>query len=280
MFFFFPRYHGCRKPECWGPLGQNDPVQQERNAAFLKQVQLLQDEYGFLAENIFVKWEHDWLIERQTPKVAKYLRENPQRPLTRLKPQQAVKAALNESYVLHCNTSDSSSTSSGQLKASDVSSLFPFSALNLQVPYNRCHKFVGEEIVPAKVSFQEDAFYHNNKAVQGLLQVRVLPPQNLKYPFLLTSVKQQSLAVLCRTCAETMQQEACDHSEGQRSLTDVWTTAELCFAVSQLNYKILDIYEMMLYEESSPLLEKFTCLLGWHKVRSAPLPSWVDPNKP
>ena len=242
---------------------------------------LLEYEYGFSADKIFVTWECEWTVQRKNPEIAKYLQEHPPRPLTRLFPQQAVKTALNESYVLHFNScnQEKNTDKKSKLYAADMSSLFPYCALNLQVPLGQYSTVVGEEINFSKLLFTEENFIYDGNAYQGLLQARVLPPQNLLHPFLLTKVKSQSLAVLCRTCAVTLRQKQCNHNEEQRSLTDVWTTVELCFAVSKLNYKVLDVYEMMLYTEKGPILEKFVCLLGWHKIRFAPLPVGLDVRK-
>lgn len=253
---------------------KQDAAREKKYSTFMMQLQLLQTEYGYKPEHLHVCWECDWKVERLKPDIAKFLRETPLRPLTRLQPQKSVKASLNDAYVLHF----SSSGSSRKVFAADMSSLFPYCSIQTEFPVGRYIKLVGDDISPAKVCFQERDFFYDGKPYMGLLQVRVLPPRDLFYPFLLTTIKEQSLAVLCRTCAETMQQEACGHDEQQRCLTDIWTTAELNFAVTQMGYKVLSFYEFMLYPERRPILQKFCLLLAWHKICSAPLANWVDPT--
>lgn len=243
---------------------------------------MLQENYGYKEAEIHCIWECEWALERKTPEVSKYFLAHPIRPLTRLQPQKAVKAALTESYVLHCDNSGGGSGGEN-LHAVDMSSLFPHVAIELDFPVGPYTSFVGEQIQQDQLSFQPDSFYYNGKPYLGLLQARVVPPKNLLHPFLLTTIQQgkmqSSLAVLCRTCAEGLIQDSCTHTKQERALTDVWTSGELCFAVSQLQYEIVTVFEMMLYTEKAPFLQRFTSLLAFNKIRSAALPAWVDPQK-
>jgi hypothetical protein len=263
----FSRIHGC--PDCF-------PARTERHAAFVAQLKLLQTDYGFEQDHLHVKWACQWNIDRANdPDIAKYLKEHPLRPLTRLDPQSAVKAALNESYDLYFNANDASSQGR-RLLAADLSSLFPYCAIVTDFPVKKYYCLVGEEIDPALVSFQDTDFFYDGQARQGLLQVRVLPPRDLFRPFLLTKVNDQSVAVLCRTCAENMQQEPCEHDIMERALTDTWTSPELAYAVRELGYKVLEYFELMLYTEKAPILKTFTTLLAFHKIRFAALPGTVS----
>ena len=220
---------------------------------------------------------------RKTPDIAKFLEEHPLRPLTRLEPQKSVKAALSEAYTLNfCSieTEGTAAAEGGPRKAfaADLSSLFPYIATSTEFPIGTYFKLLGDEIDPAKVSFQAHDFFYDARAYTGLLQVRIIPPKNLVYPLLLTTIRDQSLAVLCFTCAKKMQQKPCTHNDQQRALTDIWTTAELNYAVTQLDYRVSDYFEFMLYPKKAPILQKFTTLLAFDKIRFAALPPWVDSN--
>lgn len=236
---------------------------------------MLETVHHFEPSNLHVMFECDWDLKRTTPEVAKFLEDHPVRPLSRLDPQKSVKAALNEAYTLNFSSEDTEAAPR-KAYAADLSSLFPHIALSLECPIGPYFKLVGDEIDPAKVSFGSQDFFYDGKMYTGLLQVRIVPPRGLLHPFLLTTVRDQSLAVLCLTCARKMQQEPCCHNDSQRALTDVWTTAELHFAVTRLGYKILAFFELMLYSERAFILQKFTSLLAFDKIRFSALPKWVD----
>ena len=51
---------------------------------------------------------------------------------------------------------------------------------------------------------------------------------------------------LCKSCAETENQQECDHSDAERALSGTWVTCELEKALS-LGYKINEIYEVWHY---------------------------------
>jgi hypothetical protein len=250
----------------------NKQLLRQRYDAFQKQVKLLQDVHGYKPENIKVKWECVWRLERQTDEVAKFFNENPVRPLERLQPQSSIRGALNDAYVLQYSVDNVKENGHERLIAADLSSLFPFAALITSFPVGRYFNLVGNEIDESKVSYGGNEFRYGGTLYSGLLQVRVVPPAQLLHPFLLTTVNKQCLAVLCRTCAEELLQGPCAHDDPQRALTDVWTSVEITYAVVHLGYRVLAYFEMMLYSESAPILEKFTTVLAFNKIRFAALP--------
>jgi hypothetical protein len=325
MFPFFSRYHGCQKPDCkFRSKYLNKTVEERAKLAqkqhekydhFQNQIALLVEEHGYDPKNIHVMWECVWDEERKRPEIADFLLNHPIRDNVRLEAQRAVKAQLNDCYILKYPTDDSSlsppppsssslppppptsvppptTTSSSptptpppaeahgqkrRLIAADMSSLYGFVALNTSFPVNKYIKLIGDEICSSSVHFTVDQFTYENKVFVGLLHVRVLPPRHLNCPFLLTKINGSSLAVLCRTCAQKRLQTPCQHTDAERSITDVWSSNEICFATS-LNYKVTHYYEFLLYAETAPVLQKYTCLLAFHKIRSAALPSSVNPN--
>ena len=50
---------------------------------------------------------------------------------------------------------------------------------------------------------------------------------------------------LCRTCAVTQQQEKCNHTNDERSLTGTWCTNEIALALRKA-YRILEIYDTLI----------------------------------
>ena len=88
----------------------------------------------------------------------------------------------------------------------------------------------------------------------GLNKVKVLPPRHLYLPVLPSHINHKLIFTLCRTCAETTNQTTkCHHNTEERALVGVWTTPELKKAV-QLGYKVLDVYELWHYPQTSSTL--------------------------
>ena len=81
--------------------------------------------------------------------------------------------------------------------------------------------------------------------------------------------------VLCRTCAEKLNQKSkCRHNSEERALVGVWTTPELKKAL-QLGYKILDVYEIWHYPQTSTtLFGKYVQTYLQLKQEASGWPSW------
>ena len=60
---------------------------------------------------------------------------------------------------------------------------------------------------------------------------------------------------LCKTCAETRNQNKCKHTDAQRSFLGTWTTDEVSKALEK-GYKILRIYEVWHFAKSTDALFK------------------------
>jgi hypothetical protein len=84
---------------------------------------------------------------------------------------------------------------------------------------------------------------------------------------------------LCRTCAESYQSTACNHTPQQRALRGTWATPELHKSL-ELGYQVLEIYEVWHYEEVStkdrnPLFRDYIKMFLKVKVQASGWPSWV-----
>ena len=60
---------------------------------------------------------------------------------------------------------------------------------------------------------------------------------------------------MCRSCAETKNQNKCEHSVNERSFIGTWTTDELNKAIEK-GYEVLKTYEVWHFEKSSEDLFK------------------------
>ncbi|GFS50732.1 uncharacterized protein TNCV_111211 [Trichonephila clavipes] len=61
----------------------------------------------------------------------------------------------------------------------------------------------------------------------GLAKCKVFPPKKLFHPVLPFQCNGKLMFPLCRTCAETLNQKTCSHTEEERSITGTWVTEEV-----------------------------------------------------
>ena len=97
------------------------------------------------------------------------------------------------------------------------------------------------------------------KSWYGLIKCKVVPPRKLYHPVLPQRIKVDSykklVFTLCKTCAETRNQNKCKHTDTQRSFIGTWTTDEVSKALEK-GYKILRIYKVWHFAKSTGTLFK------------------------
>ena len=89
----------------------------------------------------------------------------------------------------------------------------------------------------------------------GLVQCSVLPPRALYHPVLPHRTKGKLTSPLCRTCADTLQQEPCQHSDAERTLHGTWVSLELQKALEK-GYQLVKLEEVWHFEEHTDSLFK------------------------
>ena len=98
-----------------------------------------------------------------------------------------------------------------------------------------------------------------DKVWYGLIRCKVVPTRKLYHPVLPQKIKVDSyeklIFTLCKTCAETRNQNKCKHTDTQRSFIGTWTTDEVSKALDK-GYKILRIYEVWHFAKSTDTLFK------------------------
>ena len=77
----------------------------------------------------------------------------------------------------------------------------------------------------------------------GLIKCTVLPPRALLYPVLPYRTKDKLMFPLCKSCADTLNQNTCTHSEQERAILGTWCHVELMKAIEK-GYQILKIHEV------------------------------------
>ena len=74
----------------------------------------------------------------------------------------------------------------------------------------------------------------------GLIHCKVIPPRGLYLPVLPYRCQKKLMFPLCRTCAETLQQNPCTHTDEERALTGTWVSEELKLA-KEKGYRITQV---------------------------------------
>ena len=97
------------------------------------------------------------------------------------------------------------------------------------------------------------------KSWYGLIKCKVLAPRKLYHPVLPQRIKTDSyeklVFALCKTCANTRNQNECNHTDTQRAFIGTFTTDEVSKAVDK-GYKVLEVYEVWHFAKTSDDLFK------------------------
>ena len=71
----------------------------------------------------------------------------------------------------------------------------------------------------------------------GLIKCTVLPPRGLFHPVLPYRTKDKLMFPLCKTCADTLNQNPCTHTDQERAILGTWCHVELMKAIEK-GYKV------------------------------------------
>ncbi|XP_043272012.1 uncharacterized protein [Venturia canescens] len=131
-----------------------------------------------------------------------------------------------------------------QIRYVDVCSLYPYICRYGKYPVGHPTVYVGDEC--RALTGPENNI--SLSRVEGLVKCTVLPLQNLYHPVLPVRMHQRLLFGLCRSCCETMNQDACPHEDpAERVFSGTWVVDELRKAIA-CGYKILTVSEIWQYE--------------------------------
>ena len=118
----------------------------------------------------------------------------------------------------------------------DSTSLYPWVNKYCQYPVGH-HKVITKDFWDIKDYF-------------GIAKVKILPPRELYHQVLPYRSNGKLKFALCRTCANTANQNPCTCSEEERVLTGTWCTPEIQTAL-RLGYTLKKIYEVYHWEETT-----------------------------
>ena len=84
----------------------------------------------------------------------------------------------------------------------------------------------------------------------GLIKCTVLPPRGLFHPVLPYRTQDKLMFPLCKTCADTLNQNPCTHTDEERAILGTWCHVELMKAIEK-GYEVLEMHEVWHWEETT-----------------------------
>ena len=114
-------------------------------------------------------------------------------------------------------------------------------------------------------------FFIGEQQYFGLMHVTIIPPESMFLPILPINLQGKLKFVLCQKCGETMNPNLCKHNENERSLTSVWTSLEIEFALIH-GYKLKKVHEFFSYKATAPIFKNFFTKLAKIKLESEGFP--------
>ena len=99
----------------------------------------------------------------------------------------------------------------------------------------------------------------HDRSWYGLIKCKIIAPRKLYHAVLPQRIKvdnyEKLIFTLCKRCAETRNQNKCDHSDNERLFIGTWTTDEVNEAIKK-GYKVLETYEVWNFDKTSDDLFK------------------------
>ena len=145
------------------------------------------------------------------------------------------------------------------------------------MPTGRSTRLIGKKLEGVKCD-GKSFLSRDSKELHGLAQVTILPPDSLFLPVLPLLSNSKLMFGLCKKCIEEKNRELCTHSDHERAITSVYTTAELIYAV-KCGYKILTIHEMLVFEKYYPVFSEYYSSLAKIKIGSEALPQGITTDR-
>jgi hypothetical protein len=116
-----------------------------------------------------------------------------------------------------------------------------------------------------------------------IIKCKVLAPRELYHPVLTYKSNSKLIFPLFSTCADTVNQDNCTHSDEERCIVGTWVVDEVRKAV-EMGYRLEDVYEFWKYEvtcfdkdtNSGGLFAEYLNMVLKLKQESSGYPSWVQ----
>ena len=128
----------------------------------------------------------------------------------------------------------------------DINSLYPYASLAFTYPVGSPLNIVNEERINT-VKIINNKMYFESEEVTGLIRTKIIPPVTM-IPFLIQRFNEKVFAVCCNECLKTDNKNVCFHPDDKRAILDTWTIPEICFAVTECGYRVVKIYELLIFK--------------------------------
>jgi hypothetical protein len=233
----------------------------ELNASFLEKMQNLLTNNPNDINEVVIRWECHYKKIREDQFMQNFLRTQFRyHPLIRLKPRSCVRGAFFDVYALRWSKMLFPNQKMYYL---DINGLYSSCAINFKYMVGKYFILLGEKL--NDIHIINNKFFYQNKPILGSMLVTILPPKDLRFPFLLyrTTIG-ETINTLCKTCSEKKIKK-CQHSDMERALTASYMISEIEFALS-LGYKLLFLHECHFYEKSDYILREFVQILNFLKT--------------
>ena len=234
-------FHGC--PHCMKPSSMNRKLGRRMDQLF-QQTQTRGTKItqaGYLLKEM---WECQWVSKKRTDRdlaahVDRYEFHSP------LKPRECLYGGRTNAVKLHHQVTKEAKD---RIFYYDIRSLYPY--VNARSFYPVGHP----DILISQQDFQPIKTVH--KRFRGLFKCHILPPRQLYLPVLPMRTKSKRLVFpLCKTCAEELNQDACTHTDKERTLCGAWPHVEVRKAIEK-GYRMVHVDEIWEWKDWTDTLFK------------------------
>jgi len=233
----------------------------ELNDSFLIKMQSLLSNNADIDE-VVIRWECHYRKLREDLFIQNFLQTKFKfHPLYRLRPRSCVRGAFFDVYALQWSEKLFPDETMYYL---DVNGLYSYCAMKFKYMIGKYYIVIGQDV--DKIQIVNNKLVYLNTPMIGSILVTILPPKNLRFPFLLYRTKDgKTINTLCTLCSEKKISN-CNHSDFDRALTGCYMISEIEFSLT-LGYKILYIHECHFYEQSDYILKDFVQILNFLKTK-------------
>lgn len=148
----------------------------------------------------------------------------------------------------------------------DVCSLYPWACKYGRFPVRHPEIITGDDC-PQDLN-----------GIDGIVKVTILPPPDLYHPVLPVRIQGKLFFPLCKTCAETGNNQTCVHTPRQRQLQGTWVVDEIKLAISK-GYTLVKVHEVWKYamqgNDDKALFTKYINKFLKLKQEASGWPEWV-----
>ncbi|KAK3920954.1 putative DNA polymerase [Frankliniella fusca] len=219
------QYHGCYFHLCIKCIPDEDSRRRIRGKNPCPYERTKQTTQLFRSEGYTVieKWACDFAHDRQhNPDYINFFKNYTKKRTPPLNLRDAICGGRTSALYTHLKAKPGQ-----KIKFYDVCSEYPHCQYKMAYPEGHPTIFLENDPLTPPVE-------HWN----GVLKATVLPPSDLYLPVLPYKCNSKLMFPLCRTCAETMSQDVCSHTDEQRMLTGTWCAPEMHLALKK-NIKLL-----------------------------------------